>query len=123
MYITFLRIVHLLAEIQHHGTQLFKRHRNLNVDLLCRAVETAQVIVKLQRHMVDGKHRVVHAVTKVAAALVHGDHHVLNRGDFPVVVCDILHIHLNLSQLVNAYMIPFCADFVNQMNEDCDLFA
>jgi len=49
------------------------------------------MVVQLERHVIDGEHGVVYPVAEVAAALVHGDHHFLDRGNFTVVISNILH--------------------------------
>ena len=86
-----VRAVDPAAEIEHHRPKLLKRHGNVDVDLLRAAVEAAQMVVQLERHVIDGEHGVVYPVAEVAAALVHGDHHFLDRGNFTVVISNILH--------------------------------
>ena len=86
-----VRAVDLPAEIEHHRPKLLKRHGNVDVDLLRAAVEAAQMVVQLERHVIDGEHGVVYPVAKVAAALVHGDRHFLDRGNFSVVISNIFH--------------------------------
>ena len=86
-----VRAVDPAAEIEHHRPKLLKRHGNVDVDLLRAAVEAAQMVVQLERHMIDGKHRVIHAVAEEVYPVIERDHQFFRRADFTVIVCKCFH--------------------------------
>ena len=94
-----IRMALLEADVSYKVVKDFTKsvtERCVGTDVL-ESLTPAQMIVKLQRHVIDGKHGVVHAVAKVAGAVVHRDGHFLNRADLAVVVRNILHERFLLS--------------------------
>ena len=83
--------VDLLHQLVEQVGKLLARHGDLDVGKAGAVVEAVQVLVHGEDLEVASGTGVVHAVAEEADAVVHGDDHVLDRAELPVVVAKVLH--------------------------------
>ena len=81
----------LLNQVHQHLLHLILGHRDIDVNQLRAGEDAINVVIKMHRHMIERRSCIVHAIAKVARAVVHRHHHLFNRTDFSIVVRNILH--------------------------------